>query len=160
MQILQDLADDAETAYKDVLLQNGHRASGDLYNSISADVEVNGTRYTVWMNMEDYWKYVEYDTKPHWPPKDAIRRWIEIKPIIPRPFSNDKIPTQEQLVYLIRRAMAGQSPNQQYLKNPNGGTTGTHDFSRTRDGVVAFYTERLQEALHRDALNYIEKVMA
>lgn len=160
MSVLRDLARDAEAGYKDLLKQHGHIASGALYNSISTDIEVNGTTYTVWMNMSDMWKYVEYDTKPHWPPKEAILNWIKIKPIIPRPdTTTGKIPTPETLAFLIGRAMAGKSPNQEYLKNPHGGTTGTHDFRTSRDGVVAFYEERLLEALHRDALNYIEKVL-
>ena len=159
MNVLQDLARDAEEGYKDLLRQHDHIASGALLDSISTDIEVNGTTYTVWMNMADMWKYVEYDTKPHWPPRDAILKWISIKPVIPRPDKNGKIPSPQTLAFLIGRAMAGKSPNQANLKNPHGGTTGTHDFRTSRDGVVAFYTERLLEALHRDALNYIEKVM-
>ena len=160
MSVLQDLARDAEEGYKDLLRQHDHIASGALLDSISTDIEVNGTTYTVWMNMADMWKYVEYDTKPHWPPKEAILNWIKIKPIIPRPDPlTGRRPTQNQLAYLIRRAMAGESPNQADLKNKHGGTTGTHDFRTSRDGVVAFYEERLLQALHRDALNYIEKVL-
>ena len=92
-------------------------------------------------------------------PKEAILQWIKIKPVIPRPDENGKIPTPEQLAFLIGRAMAGKSPNQENCKSPQGGTTGTWDFHKSLDAVLAFYTERLQEALHRDALNYIEKVM-
>lgn len=164
MSVLQDLARDAEEGYKDLLRQHDHIASGALLDSISTDIEVNGTTYTVWMNMADMWKYVEYDTKPHWPPRDAILKWISIKPVIPRPGKNGKIPSPQTLAFFIGRAMAGKSPNQKSpnqanLKNPHGGTTGTHDFRTSRDGVVAFYEERLLEALHRDALNYIEKVL-
>ena len=159
MAVLQDLARDAEEAYKDNLRNNNHIASGALIQSIYTTIEVSGTHYIVWMNMADMWKYVEYDTKAHWPPRDVILRWIKIKPLIPRPDENGRIPTQEQLAFLIARAIAGQSPHQHLLKNPNGGTKGTHDFGRARDGVTAFYEERLKEALHIDALNYIEKVL-
>ena len=160
MRVLRDLARDAEEAYKDNLRGNDHIASGTLINSIHTSIEVAGTHYIVWMEMADFWKYVEYDTKAHWVPRDAILKWIRIKPVIPRPDpETGRIPTPEQLAFLISRAIAGQSPHQHLLKNPQGGTKGTHDFNRARDGVTAFYTERLQEALHTDALNYIEKVL-
>lgn len=146
--ILQELAKDIEENYKEHLEQHDRVASGDLLRSISTDIEVNGTTYTVWLNLADYWKYVEYDTKPHWPPKAAIDRWIFIKPVIPRPDSKGHIPTPEQLSFLIRRKIA------------EDGTTGTHDLRDTENAVLPMYEERLLEALERDTLEYIEKVLA
>ena len=160
MVVLQDLAKDVKEGYQDSLARNDHRASGKLIDSVTTTIEVNGTTYIVWLdNLQEYWQYVEWDTKPHWPPKEAILQWIKIKPVIPRPDSNGRIPKPEQLAFLISRAMAGKSPNQENCKSPKGGTIGTRDFNNSLDAVLAFYTERLQEALHRDALNYIEKVM-
>lgn len=144
---LQDLAGDVEKNYKEHLEQSDRVASGDLLRSISTEIEVKGTRYIVWLNLADYWKYVEWDTKPHWPPPDAIRRWIFIKPVIPRPLANGKLPTAEQLTFLISRKIATE------------GTKGSHDLKRTLDAVLPAYEERLLEALHRDALEYIEKVL-
>ena len=109
--------------------------------------------------MADYWKFVEEDTKPHWPPLDAILSWIRVKPIIPRPDANGKIPTPATLAFLIGRAMAGKSPNQANCKNPQGGTTGTHDLRDTERAVIPMYVERLQEALHRDTLIFLEKIL-
>lgn len=37
------------------------------------------------------------------PPIKAIEKWIEVKPILPRPMSNGQLPTQKQLAYLIAR---------------------------------------------------------
>ena len=160
MAVLQDLAKDVKEGYQDSLERNDHRASGKLIDSVSTTIEVNGTTYLVWLdNLQDYWQYVEWDTKPHWPPKEDILNWIKVKRIIPRPDSNGRIPTPESLAFLIQRAIAGKSPNQMNCKSPQGGTTGTWDFHKSLDAVLAFYTERLQEALHRDALNFIEKVM-
>lgn len=158
MAVLQDLANDVEANYKEHLLYHDRRATGDLLNSISTTIEVRDTRYIVWIEMEDYWKYVENDTRPHWPPRDAILKWIRVKPIIPRPDKNGKIPSPQTLAFLIGRAMAGKSPNQANLKNPKGGTTGTHDLRDTERAVIPMYEERLKEALHRDVLDYIEKI--
>lgn len=159
MAVLRDLANDVAEGYKESLQRNGHRATGALIDEVSTEIEVSGSRYIVWINLADYWQYVENDTKPHWPPRDAIISWIKAKPIIPRPFDNGKIPTTEQLAFLIGRAMAGKSPNQANLKNPRGGTTGTHDLRKTEDAIIPYYTERIQAALHRDYMNYIEKIL-
>lgn len=157
--VLEDLAKDIRENYQDSLIRNGRWASGDLVESIYTEVEVRGSRYIVWLNMLDYWKYVEEGTKAHWPPRDAILSWIKAKPIIPRPDSRGRIPKPEQLAFLISRAMAGKSPNQANTKNPQGGTKGTHDLRKVKNAVLSMYEERLTEALHRDALNYIEKVL-
>ena len=146
--ILEDLARDIRENYKEHLELHDRIASGDLLRSISTEVEVNGTTYTVWLNLADYWKYVEEDTRPHWPPKDAIDRWIFIKPVIPHPDARGRLPSPEQLSFLIRRKIAIE------------GTTGTHDLRDTENAVIPMYEERLLEALHRDALDYIEKVLA
>ena len=148
MRVLQDLAKDIEENYKDQLELHDRIASGDLLASVHTDIEVNGTTYTVWLNLADYWKFVEYGTKPHWPPKAAIDRWIRIKPVIPRPDKNGHIPTPEQLSFLIRRKIA------------EVGTEGSHDLRKTELAVLPAYEERLLEALGRDCLEYIEKVLA
>lgn len=145
LQILEDLAKDVRENYKEHLELHDRIASGDLLRSISTEVEVSGTTYTVWMNLADYWKYVEDDTKPHWPPKEAIDRWIFIKPVIPH--GSPKPPTPEQLSFLIRRKISEE------------GTKGTHDLRDTEAAILPVYEERLLEALERDTLDYIEKVL-
>ena len=147
LRILQDLAHDVEQGYKDSLERNDRVASGDLLRSVSTEITVNGTTYAVWMNLADYWEYVENDTKPHWPPKSAIDRWIFIKPVIPRPGRDGRIPSPESLSFLIRRKIARE------------GTEGTHDLEKTKDAIIPHYEALLLEALERDALNYIEKVL-
>ena len=147
LRVLEDLAKDVRENYKEHLELHDRVASGDLLRSVSTEVEVRGTTYIVWINLADYWKYVEEDTKPHWPPKAAIDRWIFIKPVLPRPDGNGKIPTAESLSFLIRRKIAEE------------GTKGTHDLRDTERAVLPMYEERLLDALQRDALEYIEKVL-
>ena len=143
--VLQDLATDVEENYKEHLEQHGRVASGDLLRSISTEVVVNGTTYEVVMNLADYWQYVEEDTKPHWPPKAAIDRWIFIKPLLPR--GGGELPKPESLSFLIRRKIAEK------------GTKGTHDLRDTERAVLPMYEERLKEALERDTIEYIQKVL-
>ena len=155
--VLQDLAKDVETNYKEHLEQHDRIASGDLLRSISTEIEVKGTTYTVYLNLADYWKYVEEDTKPHWPPKDAIDKWIFIKPVIPRPDDKGHLPTPEQLSFLIRRKIAGLAPDGQGGYKP-GGTIGTHDLRDAKAEVLDKYEQKLLDALERDTLEYIEKI--
>ena len=145
LRVLQDLAKDIETNYKEHLEQHDRVASGDLLRSIHTEIEVKGTTYAVVLNLADYWKFVEEDTKPHWPPKDAIDRWIFIKPVIPH--GSPKPPTPEQLSFLIRRKIA------------EDGTEGTHDLRDTKADILPKYEDRILEALHRDTIEYIEKIV-
>ena len=157
--VLQDFAADIRDRYRDVLAHNDHIASRKLVDSIKTQVVVGDNAYEVTMTLENYWKYVEEDTPPHWPPRDAILKWIEVKPIIPRPDDNGRIPSPKQLAFLIGRAMAGQSPNQEKLKNPNGGTTGTHDLQQTKEEILPWWREQISQALGHDMENYIRKLV-
>lgn len=147
MAVLEDLARDVREGYISQLEKHDRRATGNLIDSVHTTIEVNGSRYIVWLHLADYWKYVENDTRPHWPPPSAILKWIEAKPVIPRPDANGRIPTPKQLAFLIGRKIS------------EVGTKGSRDLKQTEDAVLPFYEERLTEALHRDVLNYIEKVM-
>ena len=138
--VLEDLA-------KDVLTQNGHVASRQLRDTITTRVEVSDLSYEVVMTLEEYWKYVENDTKPHFPPPSALMKWIEVKPVIPRPMSNGKLPTTKQLAFLIGR------------KINEVGTKGTHDLERTKEDIIKWYRDRISDALGHDMTNYIRKVM-
>lgn len=146
--VLLDYADDVQERYKDVLANNGHIASSELINSIRTEVKVGDDSYEVVMTLADYWKYVEYDTRPHFPPPSALARWIEIKPVIPRPMANGKLPTTNQLAYLIGRKIA------------DFGTKGTHDLAKTKDDIYKWYQQRISAALGHDVSNYIRKVMS
>lgn len=146
-QVLEDFAKDIRDRYMDVLANNDHIASRKLVDSIKTEVVVGDSAYEVTMTLEDYWKYVEYDTKPHFPPPDAILKWIQVKPVIPRPGANGRIPTQKQLSFLIGR------------KIYNEGTTGTHDLALTKDNILPWYRERISQALGHDMETYIRKLV-
>ena len=146
-QVLQDFAEDIRDRYRDVLAKNDHIASRKLVDSIKTQVEVGDNYYEVTMTLEDYWKYVEHDTKPHFPPPDAILKWIQIKPVIPRPDANGRIPTQKQLAFLIGRKIARE------------GTTGTHDLEQTKEDILPWWMEQISKALGHDIENYIRKLM-
>lgn len=100
---IQPLADKIVELYRKQLETQGINASSTLSKTAKAIVEVNGNRLLVSLNLEPYWKYVEYGRKAgKMPPIDAIAEWIRIKPIVPEPI-NGKVPDTRQLAYLIAR---------------------------------------------------------
>lgn len=149
LRVLEDLAKDVKEGYADTLIRNRHIASGKLSGTLKTEIEVHGTTYIAYLDMEDYWKYVEEDTRPHWAPIKPLIEWardkIRIGLALPRP--DGKPPTPEGLAYAAQ------------WKIHEEGTTGTHDLKKTEDAIIPYYEERLLEALERDALDYIEKVL-
>lgn len=141
------------------LEQNGTNASSKLSNSIQYLIQKDGQDYEISISLEDYWKWVENGTKAHWPPRDKIAEWIRVKPVIPEPDKNGKLPTVEQLSFLISRAMAGQSPNQSELKNPNGGTQAQPFFWNSVEEAVAEFEDRVGEAIAKDIDQNVETML-
>lgn len=106
IQPIQNIVNQFVDAVKGTLQRNGSNASGDLANSIKGTVKTSGKWIEISISLEDYWKYVEYGRKPgKFPPIDAIRMWIDVKPILPRAI-NGKLPTKQQLAFLIARKIA------------------------------------------------------
>ena len=154
-QVLQDLANDIRDNYKEHLEFNDRYTergvpsgySQRLIDSVKTQVVVGDRAFEITMTLNDYWKYVENDTDPHFPPVSKLLEWVQIKPVIPRPDSNGRIPSQKSLAFLIGRAI-----------NEHG-TTGSHDLEKTKDGVIPWYKQRLAAALGHDMEHYIRKIM-
>lgn len=150
--VLEDLAHDIGEGYKGTLVADGHFTtvpSGDLklLQSIKTRVAVGNGYYEVQMDLNDYWKYLENGTRPHWPPREAILNWIRIKPVVPRPNELGRTPTENQLAYLISRKIAKE------------GTKASHGLERTKEAVIGTYRDKLAAALGHDISDYIAKVM-
>jgi HK97 gp10 family phage protein len=59
---------------------NDSYASGELYDSIVTEVSARGL--AIWVgSTSHYAPYVEFGTRPHFPPLDAIRQWCQLKGI-------------------------------------------------------------------------------
>ena len=153
--VLQDLANDIRDNYKEHLQYNDRYTergvptgySQRLIDSVKTQVVVGDNAYEVTMTLNDYWKYVEDDTRPHFPPVSKILEWVNIKPVIPRPDANGRIPSPKSLAFLIGRAISER------------GTKGSHDLEKVKDGVIPMYRERIAAALGHDMENYIRKLV-
>ena len=135
------------------LKRDGRPASGKLEKSITTHVEVEGQDFVVKMDLEDYWKYIEYGTAGRltgnpsrkFPPLSAIEKWIEVKPGLPKPST---IPEKKSLAFLIGR------------KIRDFGTQGRADLTEAKMEVTEQWRERIEAALQHDMYNYIRKVLA
>lgn len=121
-----------------------HIATSDLVNSVNFIVARDDREIWVELHLEDYWKYLEYGTPPHWPPVDAIKEWIKIKPVLPRPDKNGKLPTQEQLAYLIGRKIS-RDGTQPYMM-----------YNQTLDALNNWISNKIEEAVTLDLEEDVE----
>lgn len=97
---LRSLTQDLLNNYKKQVTDDGHKASGELQANASYQITYDGRGFEVDFFLKDYWKYLEYGTKPHFPPVDKIEEWIRVKPVVPTS-SNGKVPTTRQLAFKI-----------------------------------------------------------
>lgn len=112
--------------YKNKLSSEGINASGKLSNSVKSLFSINGTTYEVDLQLESYWKQIEEGRGPTKSNGDgqlrrSILEWIRVKPILPTPYDG-KLPTEEQLAYLISRKihMLGYEGKQPLKKTIDG----------------------------------------
>jgi ribosomal protein S17E len=146
-EVLTDYINELKTQYENNLLDSDKVASYNLINSIQVITSFNGTDYWIGFQLADYWKYVENDTKPHFPPVNKLLEWIRVKPVLPYPNKNGKLPTPNQLAYLIGR------------KIDKEGTKGTHDLERANRTIYEKYEELITLALEEDVSNSMDKII-
>lgn len=156
-EVLMRLAEEVRIGYIKNLVRSGHPTyfgTGRLTDTITANVTVDGHSFSATLRMNKYWEYLEEGTGPargrdkYWPNSSAIAKWVEIKPVIPRPDSNKKIPTPKQLTFLISR------------KIHDKGIKGTHDLERAKEEVIPHYYALIEEALTADIGDYLWKMIA
>lgn len=148
--ILKEYGENVKKGYQQKLKDHGRPTQENtLASTITVEVEKNGTRYAVYLNLQEYWKYVESGTRPHWAPIAPLLHWVEVKPLLPRP-EIEHLPRPQQLkrmAYAVRWKIAQE------------GTKGTHDLKETTDTLEGYYEERIAEALGRATFDYLEKLI-
>ena len=137
--VMEEMAIAIRNEYQDNLIRNDRIASGDLLNNIEYEITRGDFTYTIYVKMKDYWYYVENGRKAgKWPPIDNILRWITVKPVLPRPNAKGKLPTPQQLAFLIARKIGEE------------GTEGTQDLRKATDTIWDTFEDRLYEAIDED----------
>lgn len=115
--------EDFINTYKNILIRDGKKASGNLIESLKpVSITYTNNKVQADISIASYWKYVEYGRRPgKFPPIDKILDWIKIKPVIPRPINGLKAPSEKQLAFLISRKIArdGIQPGNQFSEALN-----------------------------------------
>ena len=150
--VLEEYGVAVRNLYQDRLILHDRIATGDLLNSVESHVEYDGQTWEVQLDLAKYWRYIEMDTQPHWPPPQAILAWVKAKPILPRP--NEKLPKkfdlekwQKQKAFLIGRKIAVF------------GTKGQPDLTDSVEDMNKAFQERIAAALAKDVGSYIRKLV-
>lgn len=137
---IKQVCSDLLERYKQTIKDSGHYASGDLCNTATYKIKWDGKYFELSFNLEDYWKYIENGTKPHFPPISAIENWITVKHIIPST-NNGRVPTTKQLAYVIAREIS------------QNGTKATKLLQKTIDGaddLINMFVELIEKQLEEE----------
>lgn len=138
LRILRDYAIQIDREYKNNLAYEGKNATRTLSDSVSIRIERGNAEIDVIFSAVDYFQYVEHGRKAgRFPNVDALRRWITVKPVIPREI-NGRLPTVDQLAYLIGRKIA------------RDGIKEGLQLERTVFNANNMYVPLLEEALRKD----------
>ena len=98
-----------------------YNKQGELYN-FKWTTEWKDNLFEVYFDLPSYFPFAENGRRPgKFPPPDAILKWVQFKRLVPRPGRDGKVPSTNQLVYLISRKIATK------------GTEGKHLFEKTLD---------------------------
>lgn len=141
---LQDYAELFMNTYKERLYVEDHVATGDLMNKMDYVFDVGNGKLEVSLRLEDYWKYVEYDTKPHYPPFNAILDWVKVKfhGNLPNGYDGDlpvKTETLEKrFAYFVQKKIGER------------GTSGSHLMQKAGNDAYAAFNAELEEAIAKD----------
>lgn len=144
---LDKFINDFIDTYKNILIRDNKKASGNLIKSIkSLSIDFTSSKLSGSISLADYWKYVEYGRKPgKFPPPNKILDWIKIKPILPRPINGIK-PTEKQLAFLIGRKISKY------------GIKAGNQFSEALDLVWAKDEKMISEAISMDLNEEIDLI--
>lgn len=146
-EVLKDYAIELRNTLQDSYINDDRIATGDLLNSVEYIIEKDDRQIEVSLQLEEWWKYVEEDTKPHFPPPDAMLNYIKAKPVLPKQDRNGKLPTPNQLAYLIGRKIS------------EVGTTGTHNVRDTVRLMNERYEEKIGQAISEDINNELDVII-
>lgn len=134
--------------YRLELAAHNRAASGKLANDLNYEVVMGDQVFAVDLHLMKYWQWVEEGSAPHWPPRSAIRQWIDVKPVIPRPMANGKLPSPDQLAFLISRKIA------------QVGTEGTHDLRTSVNDLMDRMTESIAQAVTEDMEQQVDIILS
>lgn len=183
-QVLEDFAIYLIDVARQNLAENKSYASGKLADSMTYAVIIKDDSFQVYIELEDYWEYVEKGRKPgKRPPIWKIMEWVMVKPVNPQPYT----PSVESLSYAIQRSLRkknGYAPPRKALeewiqkkgiqpqsrtpsvealswaiatKIANRGTDPKPFFERAKNDALRRFETPIADAIREDIETYLEK---
>lgn len=141
MDVCKKIADMYRHSLEDV----GAVAEGNLKN-FTWDIEYDGHLFSLYFMLPEYWYYIEEGRGPsigneEWlNPIGDLKKFIQVKHLVPRPNSYGKVPSLDQQAYAI------------YMKISREGYEGRHPLEKALDkadeeGLIDQLTNLLYDAL-------------
>lgn len=147
--VLEGYGREVVAKYRAKLAVAGKNASGELSSTMRSFVERKGDLVAVYVELQDYWKYLERGTrmqgpKAHqgkFPPLKPLVEWVKVKNI---PLKGRK---PEQVAFLVARKIWKE---------------GTRPFWFLRDSLAEIpdIDRRVEQALRDDIGTYIREMIA
>ena len=148
---IRNICEQIAQVYRDKMRNAGYDPNGELYN-FKWTTEWKDNLFEVYFDLPLYFPFAENGRRPgKFPPPDAILKWVQFKRIVPRPGRNGKVPSTNQLVYLISRKIATK------------GTEGKHLFEKTLDdpnldNLADKLVELITAEFEKEIEKYIESI--
>lgn len=161
-EVLKQFGEDLINRYKEGLAIHNANASNGLKDSLKWIIEQDGGSIELDLSLAYYAKFLDIGTKgtesspegavcrAHFPPVSAIREWIRVKPIIPQPDKDGRLPTENQLAYLIGRKIHDHGIEPRGIYEDSVEET----FKELEDRLTEAITKDVQEAFSRIFMNF------
>lgn len=88
--VLKEYADYFINKARENIGANNSYATGKLGDTMDSIIEITDNNISVKISLQDYWEYLDKGTKPHYPPIQAIKEWVEVKNIDISPYAIQK----------------------------------------------------------------------
>ena len=118
----------------------------ELKDKIKFVMNVNGNFYEIEFNAPSYWKWANDGRRPgKMPPVNVIADWVRRRNITPYALKNGKLPTMEQLPFMIANAIARDGTKFH-------GPTGIHFLEKSIDEQKSYWDNKISEAISNDII--------
>ena len=153
IRVLTDMGAEIKSLLKENIQAENGVATGAMLASIDTEVQEESDAIVLYLLSTDYFKWWDQGTTSHWPPKyvpgtetPLLEEWIKARGLETRESTGDRhLPTIEQLNFLIRRKIAGESPS-----GKPGGTPSHGRLQAVADLIVDTYSAKIGEAIVQD----------
>ena len=150
---IRNICEQIAQVYRDKMNNAGYDPNGELMK-FTWVTEYNGNLFELYFNLPDYYIFAENGRRPgKFPPPNAILKWVQFKRLVPRPGRDGKVPSTNQLVYLISRKIATKGTEGQHLLEK---TLNDSNLDKLADNLVELITAQFEKEIEKEIQNIIK----